>query len=59
MKGEQSSTLRIATPCTAYKPDEIIEDHYKWFTSETTNLNLKRAFGAVATLSLGVFAITF
>jgi hypothetical protein len=37
--------------------DEVIEDHYGWFVNQSTHKNLYRSFGAIAAVSLGIFAL--
>ena len=58
MKGEKANTMDIASPATAYKPDEIIEDHYGWRWSELTHQKVYRFFGSISAFSLTPAALS-
>lgn len=49
----------VETPVVPYKPDEVVNDHYGWKWSESTNKNLYRAFGSVSALSFAMALIAF
>ena len=54
-----TNTLKFATPCEAYSPDEVIESHYQWRFNENMNRNLKYCFSSASALSFAVAFLTF